>query len=482
MKSPPPSATLLALGLAFAMPLAAQPRDASDGSERDHPVTYSGQTGSDVQPASPTDSAGRPIDRGSGENPNRINSDSRNVNADNSRPQVDAMGSGAAGSTQHQQVKRAGEVFGREVKAANGDKLGDVRDFVVDTETGRIVYGVVNSGGILGIGGVRRPVPFEALQPSQSPEEDALILNIEKEQWVNAPVFRDEELASLSRENQGQQIHQYFGVTWEAPRSDLARTDPAPRAAAPPPRSEEGSGQAGKSAEPEMAADAPPAGPALVLATQLDGRDLLGAGAKLGEVEDVVIDSDRRHAALLIDMEESVGPADTYVIGFDRVSLSGSGSEVSLMTELTRADFENVTATSGDLASGQPYAWTEGQETETDAAAGITYSGAGTATSADVRFSDATSNPQNRPIGSSPGDRQVEGARARVADVQQALREDPALAEAAAGIEVSARGESLVLSGTVASEDARQRVVNAARSAASGQLIDDQIRVGGAAE
>jgi len=52
-----------------------------------------------------------------------------------------------------QQVSRASKIIGTNVKNPNGDKLGDIKDLVLDPESGQVVYIVVAFGGVLGVGG-----------------------------------------------------------------------------------------------------------------------------------------------------------------------------------------------------------------------------------------------------------------------------------------------------------------------------------------
>jgi len=51
-----------------------------------------------------------------------------------------------------QQVSRASKIIGTKVKNPNGDSLGDIKELVLDPESGQVVYAVVSFGGLMGVG------------------------------------------------------------------------------------------------------------------------------------------------------------------------------------------------------------------------------------------------------------------------------------------------------------------------------------------
>src|SRR5690606_7510949 len=69
-------------------------------------------------------------------------------------------------------LERASELMGTNVHGANGDKIGDIADFVVSTRTGRIDSVLINTGAILGVGGKEIRVPFHSL--NWNPAEERL--------------------------------------------------------------------------------------------------------------------------------------------------------------------------------------------------------------------------------------------------------------------------------------------------------------------
>src|SRR5215813_1151152 len=60
-------------------------------------------------------------------------------------------------------IYRASKVIGADVENPQGEKLGDIRDIVLDPATGRIRYAVLGSGGFLSLGEKYFAIPWAAL-------------------------------------------------------------------------------------------------------------------------------------------------------------------------------------------------------------------------------------------------------------------------------------------------------------------------------
>jgi sporulation protein YlmC with PRC-barrel domain len=69
--------------------------------------------------------------------------------------------------------------MGKDVKTQDGEKVGKVEDFVVDLESGRILYGVVNANGS------SRGLPIELMKPSA--DQNSFTINSDKQHVNNAP-------------------------------------------------------------------------------------------------------------------------------------------------------------------------------------------------------------------------------------------------------------------------------------------------------
>ena len=86
-----------------------------------------------------------------------------------------------------QQVSRASKIIGTHVINAKGESLGDVKELVLDPDTGQVVYAVVSFGGVLGVGDKLFAVPWKALHWTATKEN--YVLNEEKATLAKAPGF-----------------------------------------------------------------------------------------------------------------------------------------------------------------------------------------------------------------------------------------------------------------------------------------------------
>ncbi len=102
------------------------------------------------------------------------------------------------------------KIIGSKVINVKGETLGKIEDLVVDIDTGRIVYAVLDSGGFLGIGSKLFPVPWESL--AALPSEGIFFLNQSKEQMEKAPAFDKKNLPNMEDMHWGEGIFKHYGV------------------------------------------------------------------------------------------------------------------------------------------------------------------------------------------------------------------------------------------------------------------------------
>jgi len=80
---------------------------------------------------------------------------------------------------------RVSKILGTEVRTKFGEKVGDIRDIVLD-DHGAIRLAIVSTGGFLGVGDRLHAVPWDLLTPG--PKDDR-ILDIDKARLQAAPGF-----------------------------------------------------------------------------------------------------------------------------------------------------------------------------------------------------------------------------------------------------------------------------------------------------
>lgn len=81
----------------------------------------------------------------------------------------------------------ASKLLDYNVQGANGEDLGEVKDAIINPQSGKIQYVVLASGGVLGIGEKWIPVPLKALTIGQA--DNTFALNVTQQDLSNAPNF-----------------------------------------------------------------------------------------------------------------------------------------------------------------------------------------------------------------------------------------------------------------------------------------------------
>ena len=71
---------------------------------------------------------------------------------------------GTTGTTGQTNVLSASTLIGNKVYNLEGEKLGDIKDVMLDVDLGRIAYAVLSFGGFLGMGDKLFAIPFEAFR------------------------------------------------------------------------------------------------------------------------------------------------------------------------------------------------------------------------------------------------------------------------------------------------------------------------------
>jgi sporulation protein YlmC with PRC-barrel domain len=108
------------------------------------------------------------------------------------------------------------KIIGSRVMNLKGQTLGKIEDLVIDIDTGKIMYAILDFGGFLGIGNKLFPVPWESL--AALPLEGIFFLNQSKEQLEKAPGYDKNNLPDMGDLHWGSGIYKYYGVPSEYKR------------------------------------------------------------------------------------------------------------------------------------------------------------------------------------------------------------------------------------------------------------------------
>lgn len=109
----------------------------------------------------------------------------------------------------------ASTLIGDRVDNAQGDKLGDLKEIMLDVDSGRVAYAVLDFGGFLGMGDKFFAVPWQAFSVDET--NHRMILNVEKDTLEQAEGFDKNDWPDTSNPEWGRRIHQHYGYTpyWE---------------------------------------------------------------------------------------------------------------------------------------------------------------------------------------------------------------------------------------------------------------------------
>ena len=111
---------------------------------------------------------------------------------------------------------------GNTVRNPEGKDLGDVKDFMIDLDTGNITYAVVSFGGFLGLGDKLFAVPFEALRVDT--EQECFVWDIDKETLENAPGFDKDNWPRTHDRDFINRIYTHYGYEPYYDETGRART------------------------------------------------------------------------------------------------------------------------------------------------------------------------------------------------------------------------------------------------------------------
>ncbi|MGB3546187.1 MAG: PRC-barrel domain-containing protein [Saprospiraceae bacterium] len=102
-------------------------------------------------------------------------------------------------------------IVGTKVNNKEGKHLGDIKDLMINTNTGEITYAVLSFGGFLGMGDKLFAIPFEAFEVNR--ENETFMLNITKEKLDNAPGFNKDNWPSNPSNEFLDSIYTHYGYT-----------------------------------------------------------------------------------------------------------------------------------------------------------------------------------------------------------------------------------------------------------------------------
>jgi sporulation protein YlmC with PRC-barrel domain len=105
----------------------------------------------------------------------------------------------------------AGTMNGTSINDPQGENLGDIKDLMIDLESGRVAYAVVQFGGLLGFGGKLFAVPLKALR--QDAENKCFVLHTDKKTLEQATGFDKDHWPDFADRRWQEAVHKHFDTS-----------------------------------------------------------------------------------------------------------------------------------------------------------------------------------------------------------------------------------------------------------------------------
>lgn len=110
----------------------------------------------------------------------------------------------------HNLILSSSSITGTDVTNPKGESLGEIKDLMIDTETGTINYAVLSFGGFLGLGDKYFAVPFEAFRVNQTTER--FVLDVSKDVLKSAPGFDKDNWPKTTDNTYWNNLYTHYGV------------------------------------------------------------------------------------------------------------------------------------------------------------------------------------------------------------------------------------------------------------------------------
>lgn len=90
-----------------------------------------------------------------------------------------------------------------------GEKLGSIKDLMLDIDNGKVCYAVLSFGGFLSLGEKLFAVPWSALKVDT--ENKRVVMDADEERLKNAPGFDTDHWPNMADATWEKSIHAYYG-------------------------------------------------------------------------------------------------------------------------------------------------------------------------------------------------------------------------------------------------------------------------------
>lgn len=93
-----------------------------------------------------------------------------------------------------------------------GEKLGSIKELMLDIDSGKVCYAVLSFGGFLSLGEKLFAVPWSALKVDT--ENKRLVMDTDEDRLKNAPGFDADNWPNMADATWEKSVHGYYGTTY----------------------------------------------------------------------------------------------------------------------------------------------------------------------------------------------------------------------------------------------------------------------------
>jgi sporulation protein YlmC with PRC-barrel domain len=115
------------------------------------------------------------------------------------------------------QKSRFTNIRGMHVENKDGERLGEIKDFVIDLETGQVKFAIIKSRGFINFEAPPKIVPARLIS-NATIKKRTLEIDLSLQRLKNGPSFKKSEIASLREPHRFREIlAYYYGSGFRAP-------------------------------------------------------------------------------------------------------------------------------------------------------------------------------------------------------------------------------------------------------------------------
>ena len=119
-------------------------------------------------------------------------------------------GAGGVATDETDRLIASDKVEGTAVYDRQGERLGEVYNFMVDKRSGKVEYAVMSFGGFLGLGQSYHPLPWRVL--TYDTGKGGYVVDLDKDRLRGAPSYTGSEAPDWSDPAYGRRIDDYWGT------------------------------------------------------------------------------------------------------------------------------------------------------------------------------------------------------------------------------------------------------------------------------